>query len=47
MDFRRPDGRSARVLGYDVVDESLKVRARVGFASEVNSLYEGRTVPRI
>ncbi len=47
MGFRRPDGGSARVLGYDVVEESLEVRARVGFASEVNSLYEGMTVPRI
>lgn len=47
MGFRRPDGGRARVLGYDVVDQSLEVRARVGFASEVNSLYEGMTVPRI
>ena len=34
-------------LGYDVIDESLGVRARVRFASEANSLYEGMTVPRI
>ena len=47
MGFRRPNGGGARVLGYDVVEESLEVRARVGFASEVNSLYEGMTVPRI
>ena len=47
MGFRKPDGGSAKVLGYDVVEESLEVRARVGFASEVNSLYEGMTVPRI
>ncbi len=47
MGFRKPDGGSAKVLGYDVVNESLEVRARVGFASEVNSLYEGMTVPRI
>jgi ABC-2 type transport system ATP-binding protein len=47
MGFRRPDGGSAEVLGYDVVEESLEVRARVGFASEVNSLYQGMTVPRI
>ncbi len=46
MGFRKPDGGSAKVLGYDVVAESLEVRARVGFASEVNSLYEGMTVPR-
>ena len=47
MGYRKPDGGSAKVLGYDVVEESLEVRARVGFASEVNSLYEGMTVPRI
>ncbi len=47
MGFRKPNGGSARVLGYDIVDQSLEVRARVGFASEVNSLYEGMTVPRI
>ncbi len=47
MGFRKPNGGSAKVLGYDVVEESLEVRARVGFASEVNSLYEGMTVPGI
>jgi len=47
MGFRKPNGGSAKVLGYDIVNESLEVRARVGFASEVNSLYEGMTVPRI
>ncbi|QIN84889.1 ATP-binding cassette domain-containing protein [Rubrobacter tropicus] len=47
MGFRKPNGGSAKVLGHDVVEESLEVRARVGFASEVNSLYEGMTVSRI
>ena len=47
LGFRGPDGGSARVLGYDVVDESIEVRARVGFASEVNSLYEYMSVPRL
>ena len=47
LGFRRPDGGSASVLGHDVVDESIEVRARVGFASEVNSLYEHMTVPRL
>ncbi|MBA2712770.1 MAG: ATP-binding cassette domain-containing protein [Rubrobacteraceae bacterium] len=47
LGFRRPDGGSARVLGHDVVEESLEVRARVGFASEVNSLYEHMTLPRL
>lgn len=47
LGFRRPDGGSALVYGYDVVKESIEVRAWVGFASEVNSLYEGMTVPQI
>ena len=47
LGFRRLDGGSARVLGHDVVNESLEVKARVGFASEVNSLYEHMTVPRL
>jgi ABC-2 type transport system ATP-binding protein len=47
MGFRKPNGGGAKVLGYDIVEESLEVRARVGFASEVNSLYEGMRVPRI
>lgn len=47
LGFRKPDGGSARVLSYDVVSESLEVRARVGFASEVDSLYGRMTVSRI
>ncbi|MDP9454282.1 MAG: ABC transporter ATP-binding protein [Actinomycetota bacterium] len=47
LGFRKPDGGSAKVLGYDVVGESLEVRARVGFASEVDSLYGGMTVRRL
>ena len=47
LGFRKPDGGSAKVLGYDVVAESLEVRARVGFASEVDSLYGGMTVRRL
>ena len=47
LGFRRPDGGEARVLGYDVVGESIEVRARVGFASEVDSLYGGMTVARL
>jgi ABC-2 type transport system ATP-binding protein len=46
MGFRRPDGGSARVLGHDVVSESLEARAKVGFASEVSSVYENMTVAR-
>src|SRR5437868_11038336 len=37
LGFRPPDGGSARVLGYDVVGESLEIRARVGYVREVNS----------
>ncbi len=47
LGFRRPDGSEARVLGHDVVRENLEVRARVGFASEVDSLYGGMTVRRL
>lgn len=47
LGFRGPDGGSARVMGYDVVEESLEVRARTGFASEVNSLYENMTARRL
>ena len=39
MGFRKPDGGSARVLGRDVVEESLQVRAGVGFVGEDSSLY--------
>ena len=38
LGFRPPNGGSARVLGHDIVRESLAVRARVGYVSEVNSL---------
>src|SRR5689334_3295849 len=47
LGFRRPDGGSARVLGYDCVRDSLALRARVGYVSEVNSLYDYLTVPQI
>jgi ABC-2 type transport system ATP-binding protein len=47
LGLRRPDAGSARILGYDVVRESLEVRARVGFVSEVNSLYDFMTIPQI
>lgn len=47
LGFRRPDGGSARVLGADVASESLEVRARVGYVSEVNSLYDYLTIPQL
>ncbi len=39
MGFRRPDGGSARVLGYDVVEESIEVRARVARSSSPRTSY--------
>ncbi len=47
LGFRTPDGGSARVLGYDVVRNSLDVRARTGYVSEVNSLYDNLTIPQL
>lgn len=46
LGLRRPDGGWARVLGHDVVRDGVELRANVGFASEVSSLYEGMTVGR-
>jgi ABC-2 type transport system ATP-binding protein len=47
LGFRRPDQGSARVFGYDVASQSLQVRARVGFVSETNSLYDFLTIPQL
>jgi ABC-2 type transport system ATP-binding protein len=47
LGFRHLDGGSARVLGYDAASQSLEVRARVGYVSEVNSLYDYLTIPQI
>jgi len=47
LGFRPPNGGSATVLGYDVVSQSLEIRARVGYVSEVNSLYDYLTIPQI
>lgn len=44
LGFRRPDGGRASVFGCDVSRESVEARSKVGFASEVSSLYEGMTV---
>ena len=41
-----PDGGSVYVLGYDAAAQSLEVRARVGYMSEVNSLYDFLTIPQ-
>lgn len=47
LGFRKPDGGSAQVLGYDVVRESLEVRAHTGYVSEVNSLYDYLRIPQM
>jgi ABC-2 type transport system ATP-binding protein len=44
LGLRRPNAGSVRVLGYDAVTQSLEVRARVGYVSEVNSLYDFLTI---
>ncbi len=46
LGLRRPDAGSAKVLGYDAATQSLEVRARVGYVSEVNSLYDYLTIPQ-
>ena len=47
LGFRPPAAGSARVLGLDVVRDSLAVRSRVGYVSESNSLYDGLTIPQL
>ncbi len=47
LGFRSPDRGSACVLGYDVVRSRVEICARVGYVSEVNSLYEFLNVPQI
>lgn len=46
LGLRRPNGGSVSVLGFDAVTQSLEVRARVGYVSEVNSLYDYLTIPQ-
>ncbi|HET7080795.1 MAG TPA: ABC transporter ATP-binding protein [Chloroflexia bacterium] len=46
LGFRPANGGSARVLGYDIGTQSLEVRARVGYVSEVNSMYDYLTIPQ-
>ncbi len=47
LGLRPLNGGSARVLGCDAARESLEIRARVGYVSEVNSLYDFLTIPQI
>ncbi len=47
LGFRSPDAGSAKVLGYDVVTNSLEIRTRTGYVSELNSLYDYLTIPQV
>ena len=47
LGFRKPDEGSASVLGHDIVTESVELRARTGYVSEVNSLYDSLTVSQM
>jgi ABC-2 type transport system ATP-binding protein len=47
LGFRPPNEGGARVFGYDVKSQSLQVRARVGYVSETNSLYDFLTIPQL
>jgi len=47
LGFRRPDAGSATVLGYDIVADSVELRARTGYVSEVQSLYDSLTVKQM
>lgn len=44
LGMRRAERGSARVLGYDALTQNQEIRARVGYVSEVNSLYDFMTV---
>lgn len=47
LGLRPPNEGGAHVFGYDVVSQSLQVRARVGYVSETNSLYDFLTIPQL
>ncbi len=47
LGFRKPDAGSGHVLGFDVMRESLEVRARIGYVSETNSMYDYLTIPQL
>ena len=47
LGFRSPNAGGAHVFSYDVVNQSLQVRARVGYVSETNSLYDFLTIPQL
>ncbi len=47
LGFRPPNGGTAKVLGLDIVKHNLEIRSRVGFVSEVNSLYDFMKIPQL
>jgi ABC-2 type transport system ATP-binding protein len=47
LGLRPPNEGGAHVFGYDVASQSLQVRARVGYVSETNSLYDFLTIPQL
>jgi ABC-2 type transport system ATP-binding protein len=47
LGFRRPTEGSARVLGYDILRDRVRINARVGYVSETNSLYLSMTIPQL
>ena len=47
LGFRSPNAGGAHVFGYNVASESRQVRARVGYVSETNSLYDFLTIPQL
>jgi ABC-2 type transport system ATP-binding protein len=47
LGFRPPNEGRAQVFGNNVTSQSLQVRARVGYVSETNSLYDFLTIPQL
>jgi ABC-2 type transport system ATP-binding protein len=43
LGFRAPASGRARILGYDITHDRVRINERVGFVSETNSLYLGMT----
>ncbi|HZU00073.1 MAG TPA: ABC transporter ATP-binding protein [Ktedonobacteraceae bacterium] len=47
LGFRRPDGGSARVFGYDAGSQQKEICTLVGYVSETNSFYDFLTIPQL
>ena len=47
LGFRPPNEGKAHVFGYDVANQSLQVRACVGYVSETNSIYDFLTIQQL